>query len=219
MSIKSVLVLAGLFVVCFAGMFALRQFVLTPPAEPTETAQEAPAGADRFLAALGQAGAPAGLGSDPSGQRMKSLVRELRTARQDVRVERRTVEQDQARLRAARNELEQRIGALEEQQAELQVLLVQVRQAKEALAAARIRIDADEEEQVKHQAAIFEKMEAEAAALHLAHMAEGGQDDQAVKILHYMRERAAAAVLAGMSEELVARLCERMRRIQTEKGS
>jgi len=221
MSMKRILLLAGLFVVSFAGMVALRHFVLVPAAPPTDTqAQEPPPAEDRFLAGLSEVGAPAAPQAPASRQQMASLIQELKRRQEDLRIRERIVQQREDRLRAAQKQLADRTQELEELQAQLDAPVVRLRKVLATLEATRVAIAAEEQENLKHQASIFENMDAAAAGRMLARMAEDGQQEHAVRVLYYMRERSAAEVLAAIGDDaLASRLCEQMKRIGRPKGS
>jgi flagellar motility protein MotE (MotC chaperone) len=218
---KRILLLAGLFVVSFAGMLALRHFVLTAaPPEAAPTAEKPPPAEDPFLAALSEVGAPVMAEAGAPRQQMASLIQELRRRQEELRIRERTVQQREDRLRAAQKQLADRTQELEELQAQLDAPVVRLRKVLATLEGTRVAIAAEEQENLKHQASIFEKMDATAAGRMLARMAEDGQQEHAVKVLYYMGERSAAEVLAAIGDDaLASRLCEQMNRIRRPKGS
>ena len=93
--------------------------------------------------------------------------------------------------------------------------MARLKESQAELEKTRTAIAKDEEVNLKRVAAVYDKMDAVAAARILEGMNKNTQDTDAVKILHYMTERSVAKVMAEFTDKSVAaRLCEQMKRIK-----
>jgi flagellar motility protein MotE (MotC chaperone) len=140
------------------------------------------------------------------GQKMADLSR--REARLDER---------EKRLAMAEDVLRKEAQDLDNYRVQLVAPLTRVKEAQAELEKLQLKIAAEQKVNLKKTAAIYEKMESAAAANILKTMSDNRQEDDAVKILHFMSERSAAKVLGELTDKaLAARLTEKLKRISEE---
>jgi len=124
-------------------------------------------------------------------------AREIEAWERQVKVERDAVrekfEREKENLAALRQQLDQRQAALD---------------------AMQLKIEADEEKNLKTTAGIYDKMSPEQAAAILTEMYVGGQQESVVKIIYLMQDRSAAKTLEAFTDaKLSAQITEQLQRI------
>jgi flagellar motility protein MotE (MotC chaperone) len=209
-----VLVLVALAGVAFAGTFFASHWL---GVKPTEAAGEPAPQA----AAKGSQPEELSTLLDPSAlteqQALQVLIREVRGKLRECEGREKELQEEQRRLGIARQDLEKQTAELENLRVELATQVSQLKQARETLDRSRVALRRDEEVNLKRTAAIYDKMAADAASRIFESMCKNSQEVDAVKILHYMTERAVAKILAEMSDkEQAARLSEMMKRVRIE---
>lgn len=209
-----ILVLVALAGVAFAGTFVASHWL---GAKPTEAAGEPAPQA----AAKGPQTEELSTLLDPSAlteqQALQALIREVRGKLRECEGREKELQEEQRRLGIARQDLEKQTAELENLRVELATQVSQLKQARETLDRSRVALRRDEEVNLKRTAAIYDKMAADAASRIFESMCKNSQEVDAVKILHYMTERAVAKILAEMSDkEQAARLSEMMKRVRIE---
>ena len=146
---------------------------------------------------------------------VKEVRRKLREC--DEREERLT--QEEARIRMVREELRKEAQELENLRVQAAASLSGLKEAKARLDQSRLDIGREEEANLKRTAAVYDRMDAESAAKIVEGMCRGTQQDDAVKILYFMSERAVAKVLAALADrDLAARLCDGLKRVHKHEG-
>ncbi len=136
----------------------------------------------------------------------------LQLVMDDIQVERSVMDSIRARLSEELKRLDDKRGKIEldtrnldEQKRAVQGLLAQLEKDKTAFGR-------DEAKNIGRMATISDSMPADKAARILEQLANSGQIDTAVKLLFEMKERRAAAVLAEVTDVvLAARLLDRLR--------
>ncbi len=146
---------------------------------------------------------------------LMALVRQVRAKLDDCRQREKDLAAQQRRLDVARDDLRTEAQHLETLRARLASAAARLKETRTALEETRLAVRADEQKNLKHTAEIYDVMDAEAAADIIQNMCKNQQDDDAAKILHFMRERSVAKLLAAIADPaLVADLCRKMKRIR-----
>ncbi len=188
-------------------------------------------GAETAAADLAEDTPPADAKAEPGGadpaelptahleeKHLMALVRQVRSKLDDCRQREKALLDQEQRLQVARQDLRTEAEHLETLRGRLATAAANLKEARAALEQTRLAIGADEQGNLKHTAAIYDAMEPEAAAGIVESMCSAGQHADAVKILHFMKERSVAKLLAAIEDrDLVADLCERMKRVHEPK--
>jgi len=195
----------------FVGAFFLaRHFNSAKPAGPAEA-----------KAAAGVLdGGTAEKGATPDVPRVEEkqlydLIKEVRQKVRECQKRDQDLDEQERRLQVARQLIERESQDLENLRVQVASSVARLKESQAELEKTRTAIAKDEEVNLKHVAAVYDKMDAAAAAKILEGMSSNPQDTDAVKILHYMTERSVAKVMAEFTDKNVAaRLCEQMKRIK-----
>ena len=215
-----IIALAALGLVVFAAAFVLSTFVGDDGQAVVEPAGQAAQEGEDQGAGLQEALADGSV--QPVTLRMKEreldeLVKELRARIEACRKRQEELEVWDKRIRMAGEALKRQAQELEAIRMQLVAPLASMREAKAELENTRVRIGAEEAANVKRIAGMYEKMDSASGGQILADMCSNAQEDDAVKILHYMSERAAGKVLSEMPDKtLAARLCAKLKTIREE---
>jgi flagellar motility protein MotE (MotC chaperone) len=210
--IAVVVVLAGL---AFAGAFLLsrRLNVTTGPAEakaastPTATPTAAEPGEAEKTAAQDV--------PRLEEKQLYELVREVRQKVNDCQKREQELDEQDRRLRMARQVVERESQDLENLRAQVATSVTRLKETQAELEKLRIAIDKDEAVNLKRMAAVYDKMDATAAGRILETMCANKQSGDAVRILHFMTDRTVAKVLAEFTDkQLAAQLSEQMKRVK-----
>ncbi|MBE3070781.1 MAG: hypothetical protein IMZ66_11160 [Planctomycetes bacterium] len=146
---------------------------------------------------------------------LTTLIGEVRAKLQDLDQREIAMREEEHRVRVAHQDLQKEAQQLETLRTELAASLAKAKQADAEFLKNRITIQTEEVANLKRTAAIYDKMDAEAASKTLESMCQNNQGDDAAKILVYMTERTAAKLLDAVSDKtIVAALCERMKTIR-----
>lgn len=213
-----IIILAAIAVICFAVSYVVSPWlggeVAPPPVPGAQDKQPAADGQD------GPVAVPAGGVSHPTiamkEKELTTMIRELRLKIDTCR----TRDQDQAkrkkRIMMAEEGLKKQIQELEKLRLALIPVLQRIAKEKTDLEAARTRITAQENKNIKSAAGTYDAMDAESAGKIFAEWCAGDQDQQdyAVKILYYMQSRSQAKLLAAMDPKTAATLSKRLKTIQ-----
>jgi flagellar motility protein MotE (MotC chaperone) len=210
-----------LLCVLAAGSFAV-SYLLTgrlgpPPAAPADANDAGGAAADLF--------------NVPGARQVTRVTasmkeRELDALIKEVRLKIDTYKRKEAELTKRESRVAMAAAALDKQAEDLERLrlklvapLARLREAKAALEQTRLRIGRQEQANLKRTAKIYDKMDAARASEILTNMCTDAQEQEAVKILRYMTDRAAAKLLGEMADRsLAARLCQHLKRVQEDEG-
>jgi len=208
------IITVGLALVSFGGALLLSMLLGGPPQGPER--------ADRPEAPVA---APAGMSlgmldkMTPKEEKLNELVRQLNGQIEEYRRKARELELLEKRLDVSRELLKREAQQLEDLRLQLVKPLTELQEAKAELERTRITIQRQEEARLKRLAAVYEKLDADAGARIMESMCKNEQEDDVVKILYVMSERAAAKVLGKIGEtnaELGARLVSKVKRIRQE---
>jgi flagellar motility protein MotE (MotC chaperone) len=210
---KTILVLGGLGAASFAVSAAVSMFLGPKPAPPGagQTPTTAPAG--HLAASL-----PGGEGKLSLREKeLQDLIRELQGRLQECDARQTALDQREQRLAITQELLKKQIQDLEDLQVRLLGPLNTLKEEQAKLDRSRLVVSRQELANLKKTALIYEKMDPAQGGKILADMCKNQQLDDAVKILHYMGERAAANVFAEMTDKtLAAKLTTRLKEIQPE---
>jgi flagellar motility protein MotE (MotC chaperone) len=150
-------------------------------------------------------------------QQLDGLVKELHQKMEDCRRRQEELDQREARVQLAQESLQKRSEELEALQLKLVAPLTALKEAQADFKRQQVLVATQEKANLKHTAAIYEKMEPSKCAKVLTDMCVGSQEDDAAKILHFMSERGAAKLMAEITDKgLAARLTEKLKNIQEE---
>jgi flagellar motility protein MotE (MotC chaperone) len=204
---KKWIFLVGLALASFAGSFFISYKTAKPRAEE---AGKGPTTAPSGETALGE---PLG----PKEKLLDDLARELRQKIQDFQRKEMRLGDQEKRIKIALEQLEKQAKELDNLRMQLVAPLARLKEAQAELDRNRVQVSLDEKTNLKRTAAIYEKMDATAGGKILESMCQNKQEDDAAKILVYMAERSAAKLLAEITDKtVVAKLCDRMKRIKEE---
>jgi len=183
----------------------IAQEVVVPDGEKTDA--DADADAEVATAHLGE-------------KHLMALVRQVRAKLDDCRQREKDLEAHQRRLQVARDDLRKEAQHMETLRARLAAAASKLKETRAALEKTRLDVSSDEQRNLRHTAEIYDTMDAEAAADIVTSMCGNEQEDDAAKILHFMKERSVAKLLAAIDDRnLVANLCQKLKRIrEPEQG-
>jgi len=177
--------------------------VMTPSAGAVN-----PAAGPAAPAAAGVGSLIVGLGGAEDARALAALVEQLEKKRDEsdtllLRLRRKSRELAvwERQLKAERETLQKRFAA---ERADLEKVRAQVVAERQRLRKLRIALDREESANLKKTAEIYGKMEPDRAARILAEMYLKGGQDEVVKIVHLMQDRAAANLLAALPDEAVS---------------
>jgi len=148
------------------------------------------------------------LGGAEDARALAALVEQLEKKRDEsdtllLRLRRKSRELAvwERQLKSEREALQKRFAA---ERADLEKVRAQVAAEQQRLRKLRIALGREESANLKKTAEIYGKMEPERAARILAEMYLKGGQDEVVKIVHLMQDRAAANLLAALPDEAVS---------------
>ncbi len=241
MSKKMIIIIAAGGLVSFGATFALAWRTNPSPKSqsvPGEISQpvrvgQAEDGNEMKLAQIdyaAQAVANTGnstMENNMTDKQLKNLAFELQQRIQEYNNKLRSLQQRESRLQITQDALRKDIENLNNLRLELATMVVSEKEQRDRLLKSRIEIAEAERSNLAKIAATYDKMEAVSAGRILAGMCKspsegiesgGGQSNinDAVKILHYMNERAKAKLLTELvtsEPELAAVLCRKLKQI------
>jgi flagellar motility protein MotE (MotC chaperone) len=208
------LVMGGIGVAVFGISFGLSRWLGRGPAPaagaPAQTSTAAPA--------------PRTEPNDPFAEATRleerhlyDLVKEVRRKLRECHEREERLVQEENRLRLVREELRKEAQELENIRVQAAAALSGLKEAKARLDKDRLQIRRDEETNLKRTAAVYDRMDATSAAKIIEGMCRGAQQDDAVKILHFMSERAVAKVLGEIAApDVAAGLSQRLKAVAQE---
>jgi len=218
----AVLVLMGLGAATFGASYGLSLWLGPGPA-PASASADASAIAAGGGPAAGEPAAPEATGREAvarlSENHLITLIRQVRVRLDECKQKEKALADQAQRLQVARDDLRQEAEGLETLWSRLTAATSHLKETQAALEQTRLAIRDDEKANLKHTAEIYDAMDAEAAAGIVESMCTNGQEADVVKILHLMQERNAAKLLAAVkNQELVANLCQKMKRVHEPKS-
>jgi len=145
------------------------------------------------------------------------LVRQkhLELIHQDLKDERKKLDELRLQIGEELKALNEKIDALERKAGDMDKEKKKLSDKAEEIKQGLVEIDSVEQKRVRQMAAMYDTMEAETAAGILQEMADTGKMDMAVKILSSMQERQSARVLAQMEDRAtVVQILDRLRSLK-----
>jgi hypothetical protein len=158
-------------------------------------------------------------------KQLKSLVYEVREKINDYENKEKELEVREARLQMTQDTLKKDIETLTQLRVELATMVANLKEQKNQLQATRTTIAKSEKANLTAIALTYDKMDPAGASKIISSMcskqlesgkAEGGNIDDAVKILFYMNERSKGKLLAEIvstEPKLAAVLCQRLKKV------
>jgi flagellar motility protein MotE (MotC chaperone) len=206
----TLIILVSLAAVTFAVTYAVARWLGATPAPAA--AGTTPGGAE--------GAANAGAAAVQEAPRIEEkhlydLIKEVRQRIRDCQKREADLAEQDKRLQMTRQLLEKESQDLETLRTQLTASVTRLKEAQADLEKTRIAIDQKEQANLKRTAAVYDTMDAAAAAKIVEGMCANQQDADAVKVLFYMKERAVGKLLAEITDKgLAARLCEQTKRVK-----
>ena len=224
MSKKLIIIVAGAGLLSFAALFSVAWFTRpTAEIQDTATQQAAVSQEDMFKltpSAMTDASPDtvSNMKKIMTEKQLKNLVYEVREKIHEYNSRLKSLKVQEQRLQVAQETLKNDINELNNLRVELTSTIITIKNERDKLDKSRIKIAKAEKDNLISIAATYDKMDAEAAGKILTNIsqAQTGSEDDAVKILYYMSERAKAKLLAQMSTtepELTASFCKKLKQI------
>jgi hypothetical protein len=237
---KKLIVTIAAGLVSFGGGFALSWFSRTalPPENPAESEVNPSAIAQEQMWRLPETGP--GTANSAQGEQgrlsmtekqLKQLVYEIQENMHKYQSKLEGLKTEEQRLRIAQDMLNKDIEKLNDLRVELASMVARLKSVRDKLIKSRVEIAKAEKANLISIAATYDRMDVAAASKILTNMCTSERDaqsakkvfgdsgsnmDDAVKILHYMTEKAKAKVLGELvnsEPRLAAILCERLKQI------
>jgi flagellar motility protein MotE (MotC chaperone) len=146
-------------------------------------------------------------------QQFAARQKSLEVISQDIHLEKAAMDELRKQLNEEFRGLTERIESLERKAGEANQKRKQLSDQNRELKESQLRVEDSEKASIK-RLAVYDSMDADAAAQHLQQMADTGKIETAVKILNSMRERQAAKVLAQFpGHTTVVQLLDKMRSV------
>jgi hypothetical protein len=158
-------------------------------------------------------------------KQLKGLVFEVREKINSYETKERELGVREARLQITQDTLKKDIETLNQLRVELATMVANLKEQKKQLLATRVAINGDEKANLTAIATTYDKMDPAGASKIISSMCakqlesgktEGGNLDDAVKILFYMNERSKGKLLAEIAStepKLAAVLCQHLKRV------
>jgi hypothetical protein len=158
-------------------------------------------------------------------KQLKSLIYEVREKINDYEIKEKELELREARIQMTQDTLKKDIEALNQLRVELASMTANLKEQKSQLLATRVSIASSEKTNLTAIATTYDKMDPAGAAKIISSMCtkqlesgkiEGGNIDDAVKILFYMNERSKGKLLSEIvstEPKLAAVLCQRLKKV------
>jgi hypothetical protein len=158
-------------------------------------------------------------------KQLKNLVFEVREKINDYEIKEKELELRESRLQMTQDTLKKDIETLNQLRVELATMTANLKEQKSQLLATRTTIARSEKVNLTAIATTYDKMDPVGAGKIISNMCakqlesgktEGGNIDDAVKILFYMNERSKGKLLSEIvstEPKLAAVLCQRLKRV------
>jgi flagellar motility protein MotE (MotC chaperone) len=239
MNKKQIIIMAAAGLISFAGTFVLAWFTQgggpaeSQAGEPNQSAAATQTEPNLTLQLAGLAGNSEAVEDEKkrvmTEKQLKYLVYDVREKITEYSKKLNELEQTEQRLQIARQVLKKDVNELNNLRVELAGTVAYLKEERDKLLDSRLKITQAEDKNLASISATYDKMDSASAAKILANMC-GAQDgkisgpisnvDDAVRILHFMTERARAKVLAeiaGSEPKLAAVLSQRLKQIYEKK--
>ena len=206
---KLIIIIAVLGLMGFAGSFLVTQWLggSAPPAGDQKAEQDQ--AGESPLAQMESL--------TPKQRQLEELIRDVRNRIEELRHQGRRLDEREKRVRIAQQELNKEAQGLANLRVQLAAPLIRLDEMIKELDNSRLKITAEERVSLKRTAKIYEKMESEKGAEILVAMCGGRQFDDAVKIISYMSDKAAARILENITDKTLGpRIIEGMKKVREE---
>ena len=162
-------------------------------------------------------------------KQLKSLVYDVREKINDYETKEKELDVRESRLQITQDALKKDIETLNQLRVELATMVANLKEQKNQLLATRTVITGNEKANLTSIALTYDKMDPAGASKIISSMCakqlesgktEGGNIDDAVKILFYMNERSKGKLLgeiASTEPKLAAILCQRLKRVAEQE--
>ncbi len=228
---KMIIITAATGLISFGGAFGVAWLTGAPRQAATQGGTEDSLAGARHEPNLAESGL---LGSnlDEAGEsrmkramtekRLKSLIYEVREKIQEYESRIESLRTQQERLEIARESIRNDVANLEHLRVELAAAVAGLKEQRDKLDKSMIEVAKTERANLESLAAAYDKMDSASAGKILASLGQtqGGNGDDAVKILHYMTERTKAnllAELAAAEPAVAAQFCQKLKRIREKE--
>jgi flagellar motility protein MotE (MotC chaperone) len=208
---KKILILGGMAIATFAATFFLSSTL-----KPHEQAASRPAGADQAASSATSADvAMPVLGAKE--KELDELIKAVREKSEELQKRQEKLNQRERRLGILQGQIKEQANELETLRMSLVTPLARLKEAKEQLEGSRVVIATEERANLKRSAAIYETMDAVRSGQIVAEMCTNNQEEDAVRILYLMSERAAGKILQELPDKgLAARLLVKIKRVREQ---
>ena len=158
-------------------------------------------------------------------KQLKNLVYEVQETIRIYKSKIEEIQQEETRLQITKDKLNDQISEMKELQTRLSTTAASVKEEREKLQKTVININNVEKDNLITIAATYDKMDSVKASEILEDMSQmqnsvsGSGFDDAIKILHFMKERTRGKLLAELAtnnSKLAAIFCQRLKRIRKE---
>lgn len=148
---------------------------------------------------------------------LDDLIKAVKEKSEELARRQEKVAQRERRLAMVQGQVKDQAGELESLRLALVTPLARLKEAKDQLDRSRVVIQAEERENLKRSAKIYETMDPERSGLILAEMCTTNQDDDVARILYLMSDRMAGKVLAALPDKtLAAKLMTKIKKIREQ---
>ncbi len=210
---KKIVMLAVLGVLGFGGAFASTWFMKhknRPKAPPAAEAPVEKVSIDDQLAE----NPPTSSRLSLKEKQLDETVSLLQEQQEACRQRQSELDQREKRLLMTQDLLRKQALELETTRLQLAAQLAAIKDDQARLDSARTVISQQEKVNIKKTAQIYEKMDPASSSKIVEGMCSNNQSDDAVKILHFMSDRAAAKLLGEMQDKaVVAKLVEKLKNV------
>ncbi|MHC4716381.1 MAG: hypothetical protein ACYS5V_05380 [Planctomycetota bacterium] len=153
----------------------------------------------------------------PRELQLTELVKELQFERRRLRKKTEELSTREKQIGIVMEDLNRQAEELETLRLKLLGPLDRLKEARAELERTRVRIAREEMANLRKMAKSYDVMDAADGSKILGEMCSAGQEDDAVKLLYYMKERSAAKMLTQFTDKAVAaRLSQKLKRISKE---
>lgn len=153
-------------------------------------------------------------------QQLSVRQKNLEVIYQDLKSERSALDEVRNLVNAELKSLLEKLATLEEKSADMNQQKQKLTENAKEIKQSMLEFEGVEQNRIKQVAAMYDSMEADAAADLMQQMADSGKMDTAVKILSSMRERQAARLLAQLGDRTTAvQLLERLKTLKKPASS
>lgn len=148
---------------------------------------------------------------------LEKLILEVRRKLAECETRQSSLDQQAQRIEIAQQDLKHQAEEIENLRLSLVAPLKELREARLELERTRILVAKEERLRLQNMARMFESMDPLMGAQTLTTMLEGGQADDAARIVYFMDDRRAAKLVGEITDKTIAaKLLERVKRVRPE---